>query len=223
VKSPRNFESHSGQERRAVLFTRWAFGGLIVVFFTQYLVALLINYQPYPGLYMPAFTGTGGYQNGVVNVDVLEAVFISRNGNEYSFRQQELLGEFPDSLHGKIAELFLSPPRDASDAALESHLQMKVRLRCLMSPGHDPDWLVTKLRHGPFPGLFWANVHRDAAETRWSLRQWFARRAEALAPGADIEFVDCVWSRMSYTIRSGQPSVLQSPLGKTRIALKEST
>ena len=76
--------------------------------------------EVYPAIVMPAFAGSGSYLDGDYHVKRLEVVFISCDSDEVFLTQRELLNQFPEGRHDRIAGSFFYPlsPTDIPNQGL---------------------------------------------------------------------------------------------------------
>jgi hypothetical protein len=129
--------------------------------------------EPYPGILMPSFAGTGGYGEGRVQIERMQPVFTGPAG-EWPVPQRELLAEFPDSHHNTLAAL-LNP-------SIRAARPLELRLRA---------WGLDGLARG--------RTDRRPECTPASLRAWARRRARALLPGERPERLELRWYRDTFT------------------------
>ena len=148
---------------------RLIFIGAIALLIAQ---TLFINRygEPYPALVMPTFHGSGAYQDGRLNIVQHEVVF-EASGQTHTFPLAIVLQEFPDSVHGDIAELIF-----------------RLRGTATQQPAAtEPE---ARFLDVVFPGYAARRTCRDQPENVESLRDWLRRRGEALLPGLQISRVE---------------------------------
>lgn len=135
----------------------------------QYFIADRVG-EPYPALFLPSFSGTGGCSEGQVHVRRVEVVLVCSDGEEIAMHLREFLSEYDDSLHDAIANHCFSP-RKGTAAPTVSQGRLRAALYAL------------------FPGLKHDN-HTDAAQ---SLSCWIKNRVRVLAPDRRICSVEFRW------------------------------
>lgn len=178
---------------RGRLGVRLAFAAVALLFVLQ--VALIGGGagEPYPGIIMPGFSGSGGYAGGRVTIDRMEAVLV-HSGGETAVSQRRLLAGYPDSHHNHISRLFLSLPTAR------------------------PRPLRDRLRR-VFPGLAAGETERAAGVIDPSLCAWARGRAAELVPDAAVRWMEIRWSRDTFVAGQSAPAA-REPLGRLRIPLE---
>lgn len=155
-----------------------------LVFFSIPLLYVLQHYinakwaEPYPGLFLPGFGGSGGYKDGRVHLKRFDVVAIKINGKEQYISSRDWFGEFPDALHSSIAESFFSP--------------VAAPPRSTRSVG---GWAST-FRATVFPGLF---PSRQSPEHMADLRAWVGHRLAAFTEPENVTRVDFRWFECTMT------------------------
>jgi hypothetical protein len=169
---------------------RMAFAALALLFVLQVVLLGGGAGEPYPGLMMPGFAGSGGFDAGEVRTKRMEAVLVHAGG-ETAVSQRRLLAPYPDSHHASIARTFLSPPQ--VDAPLKDY------------------WLRRVL---PRVG----RRSRGAGPVDPSLCAWARGRAAALLPGVAVRRMEIRWHVDTFRVGSHAP-VAREPLGQLVIPL----
>ena len=172
---------------------RLIFAAVALAYVFQYYLSTRFG-EPYPGLAMPDFAGTGGYEDHKVRIRRLEAVFVTADGEAVSFSQRDLLSDFPTSYHNVIAQTFLSPlPEEAKSSRVQN------------SP--------KGISHLIFPGFRAGRLDRTSADNVASLRSWLRKRAHTLVPGRKVDRVEFHWYEESFENNSGQLTRQRQPIG----------
>lgn len=149
--------------------------------------------EPYPGILMPSFAGSGGYADGVVRIERMQPVFVGPAG-ERPVPQRALLADVPDSHHGTLSGLLHPAEREARP------LQRWLR-------GHG------------LPGLAAGRLARRSPCPDPSLRGWARRRADGLLPGVPVRRLELRWYRDTFTA-GGVEAVRREPVGTFVIPLQ---
>ena len=173
---------------------RAAFGAVAAVFALQVLLIGGGAGEPYPGVIMPGFVGSGGYADGAVRMERMEAVLVHKGG-ESVFSQRRLLDPYPDSHHGTLALSFLSPPRA------------------------DPRPLRDWLRRNGLPGLAAGRTDRRAGCVDAGVREWARGRAAALLPGVPVRRMEIRWYADTFRPGGSGPAA-REPLGVLPVPLE---
>jgi hypothetical protein len=155
--------------RRAAV--RLAFAAVSALFILQVLLLGAGAGEPYPGILMPAFTGSAGYEGGVVRMERMQPVFVGPAG-EHAVSPRALLAGFPDSHHGKLSAFF--------HPSIDSLTPAEARLR----------------RH--LPGLVAGRADRRPQCAGAELQAWARRRAAILLPGTAVERLELRWHRDTF-------------------------
>lgn len=177
-------------KKRLVRFAFLAVIGLCVV-----QVDLLYRIgEPYPGLIMPGFRGSGGSAGACAISDHAEAVFVLRDGRKATFTMQELFGQFPDSHHGHL-QAFLAPLPE--------------------------EFTIDRsgLRYRVFPGLHAGRLDRAQPAHRESLRRWMKQRANELLAEVEVERLEVIWYRDTHHFLSNERE--SEPTGRFLLDLQE--
>jgi hypothetical protein len=155
--------------------------------------------EPYPAIVMPGFSGSGGYRDGRVEIMQYEAVFITE-GETFSFPPKVLLEEFPDSHHGTIAYIALTPRSESPQTAQRTSR-------------------IARLRDAIFPGYGARKTSRDSPENFASLQDWLRGRARALVPGRRVSRVEIRWFLEKVRIAGTKFHTEREPTGTLVIPL----
>lgn len=157
--------------------------------------------EPYPGIMMPGFPGSGGYhEDGTVRVRSLEAVFVPTAGEPRTFSQQELLGDLPICMHNTIAESFLTPLAEGRTFEESASIRTGIRFRL-------------------FPGLHAGQLDRTTPENVASMTSWLRDRARKLVPDGTVDRVEIRWFEETYRHEHGRLTKEREPAGSLVIRL----
>lgn len=178
---------------RGRLAVRLAFAAVALLFALQVVLIGGGAGEPYPGILMPGFSGSGGYADGAVRIERMEAA-LGHAAGETTVSQRRLLEPYPDSHHNHISAYLLSLPRA------------------------EPRPLREALRRTVFPGLAAGRVAREAGAADPSLCAWARDRAAAFLPGARVGWMEIRWHRDTFRAGSRAPAA-RVPLGRLRIPL----
>ena len=155
--------------------------------------------EPYPAIVMPGFAGSGGYRDGVVEIDRFEAVFVAE-GEEYSFPPKVLLEEFPVSHHGAIASTSLTPRNDLPQPVPRASRS-------------------ARLRDAIFPGYAARAASRNSPDSLASLQEWLSGRARVLVPGRQVARVEIRWFKETIGLDNGKQTTQRDPSGTLIVEL----
>jgi hypothetical protein len=155
--------------------------------------------EPYPAIVMPGFQGSGGYQDGQVELSSYEAVFVTE-GEEFSFPPKVLLEEFPDGHHGAIAFTCLWPRSEPPQ-------------------GSERGSRFARLTDVIFPGYAARRTSRDSPEHIASLQDWLHSRARALLPDRQVSRVEIRWFRERVRVDGSEFHAEREPTGTLLVPL----
>lgn len=179
---------------------RCVFAGVLLYCLGQYAVVQVLG-EPYPGIMMPGFPGSGGYhEDGTVRVRALEALFVPVTGESKSFSQEELLGELPVCMHNTIAENFLVPLPEGQTFQESPTIRTGVRFRV-------------------FPGLHAGQLDRTTPENVASMTSWLRDRARKLVPDQTVDHVEIRWFEETYRHEHGRLAKTREPVGSLVVRL----
>lgn len=174
---------------------RLAFAAVAALWVAQALLIGSAAGEPYPSVLMPAFPGSGGYADGHVRIERMEAVFVGPRG-ETKFSQRAFLSPLPDSHHGTVSG-HLAPRRPGEERPMRE-----------------------ALRRSLLPGLAAGRTDRRPGCPDPSLRAWARGRAQALLPGTPVQRLELRWSADTFRPGSRAP-VRREPAGVFVIPLEE--
>ena len=180
---------------------RIIFFGIIVAFIVQMILISRVG-ELYPAVMMPPFRGSGGHQNGQVEIARYEATFVTPQ-KEFIVSPRRLLDQFPDSHHFTINETFLSPITEASQSSAKESVNF-------LSP----------IKKMVFPGYLSGSKNRNSPENIESFRNWLRNRAETLFPGENVIRVEIRWYRDICRLQEGELVVLREPSSTLTIPLE---
>ena len=181
--------------------------GLTICVLASEIVILKFAGEPYPFVRMPAFQGTGGYQDGTVKFLKASVDFVDADGTRHPSSLGTVLEDFKRASHPTIARLCLQPEE------VTAEFQRMESRRVTFSPKISDTLLAW------FPGYHYAERHGDRPEINDSLRKWFTERAAVLFPEDHIENVEIHWDLVTFTVNSESRPVEDVRLGTYRIPL----
>jgi len=188
---------HGTPQRKTVV--RLVFAAVVVTGVLEYYLSTRFG-EPYPSFRMPGFAGARGYEAGKVRLRRLEIVFVTADGEAVPVSQRDLLSDFPTSYHDVIAQSFLSPLPEKTEASLDQSSRKGIG-------------------HRLFPGLHTGVLDRTSADQVASLRSWLLRRAHTLVPGREVERVEFHWYDDTFHNNSGQFASQRRPAGVFSVRL----
>lgn len=134
----------------------------------------LVAGEPYPWLMMPAFPGTGGFENGRVAVTSAEFEFHFADIPDAAvLPPSAVFFDVPSSHYGRLASRFTGRPKSMPTRVGQVRALLGLR---------PPDVGAGALQ---------------SDDTR--VRSWLLDRSRLLFPDREIERVDVVWRRRTFT------------------------
>ncbi|QDV36250.1 hypothetical protein [Tautonia plasticadhaerens] len=171
------------RERRAV---RALFGVVVLGLIAQGAVYFALGEEPYPGIFMPSFHGTGGYTDAGVKSSTYDVDLIADGEVVRTVPFEELMRPIHAPVPGMFAGPFFSPLPEG---------------RTLPQPESE---LIGGLRYRLLPGLRVGIRRRWTAGNLESLRRWLTGRAEELAPRRAVDWVEIRRSELTIRLVDGE-------------------